>query len=129
MEPTAKAISSCVFSCVTAIPSGVRILVRAQPRASRSAVIGCVAATPQDRSGARSRGEQGELKVAVAAPPVDGAANAAIVELLADVLGVPKRNVVITRGEGGRSKQVEVSGIDEQQACTRLARAAGAPAR
>jgi uncharacterized protein (TIGR00251 family) len=60
------------------------------------------------------------LKVAVAAPPVDGAANAAIVELLAEVLQVPKRAVTIARGESGRAKQVEVRGITLAEALLRL---------
>ncbi len=95
------------------IPGGVRVLVRAQPRASRSAVVG----TLDDGRGGLA------LKVAVAAPPVDGAANAAIVELLADVLGVPKRAVTVARGESGRNKQVEVRGITVEVAEERLARA------
>lgn len=97
------------------VPDGVRIRVRAQPRASRSAVVGTI----DDGRGGLA------LKVAVAAPPVEGAANAAIVELLADVLEVPRRAVVVARGESGRSKQVEVRGITVEVAAARLARALG----
>jgi uncharacterized protein len=85
---------------------GVRLIVRAQPRASRSAITGVM--------------DDGALKVAVAAPPVDGAANDAIVELLAGVLGVPRRSVSIARGETGRNKQVDVEGIDVATAIERI---------
>jgi uncharacterized protein (TIGR00251 family) len=61
------------------------------------------------------------LKIAIAAPPVEGAANAAIVELLAEVLGVPRRAVTIARGDTGRSKQIDVAGMDEATAIGRLA--------
>lgn len=94
-----------VDKAVRAIPSGVRLIVRAQPRASRSALVGM---------------HDDALKVAVAAPPVDGAANEAIVELLSAVFGVPKRAVAIARGESGRNKQVDVTGIDLATAIARI---------
>jgi uncharacterized protein (TIGR00251 family) len=55
--------------------------------------------------------EQGGLKVRLKAPPVDGAANEALVALLAEQLGVPKRAISIVRGVSGRQKTVEVIGI------------------
>ena len=54
------------------------------------------------------------------APPVDGAANAALVELLAESLGVPRRAVRIVAGESSRSKTVDVDGV-EQALVERLA--------
>lgn len=70
-----------------------------QPRASRSRVVG----------------EHGDrLKVQIAAPPVDGEANAALVELLADVLGIPRRQVEITAGETGKRKTVRILGLDAE---------------
>lgn len=51
------------------------------------------------------------LKVRVTAPPVDGAANAALIELLADRLGVSRSAVSIISGHAGRTKIVEVAGI------------------
>ena len=77
--------------------SAVRFSVRVQPRASRSAIEGVHA---------------GALKVRLTAPPVDGAANEALGELLADRLGVPKRAVVIVGGASSRTKVVEVDGVD-----------------
>jgi hypothetical protein len=51
------------------------------------------------------------LKLAVTAPPVEGAANAAVCELLAKALGVPKGQVEIVRGETGGQKTVRVRGV------------------
>ena len=83
----------------------VRFTVRVQPRASRSEVAGL-------------HGEA--LKVRLAAPPVDGAANEALVRLLADLLDVPRRAVRIEGGHASRSKLVEVDGV-ELEAVRRLA--------
>ena len=74
----------------------IRFPVRVQPRASRSEIVGV-------------HGDA--LKVRLAAPPVDGAANAALVELLAAALGVPRRCVQIVSGATSRGKIVEVSGV------------------
>jgi uncharacterized protein (TIGR00251 family) len=84
----------------------VRFAVRVQPRASRSEVAGI-------------HGDA--LKVRLAAPPVDGAANEALVRLLAELLGVPRRAVRIEGGQASRSKLVEVDGVDAD-AIRRLAR-------
>lgn len=53
------------------------------------------------------------LKIRLAAPPVDGKANAALVAYLADVLDVPKSAVALVSGETSRTKRVRVSGADE----------------
>jgi uncharacterized protein (TIGR00251 family) len=74
----------------------VRFAVRVQPRSSRAGVDGV-------------HGDA--LKVRVHAPPVEGAANAAVIEVIAAALGVPKRSVRIVTGEASRSKVVEVSGL------------------
>ena len=73
----------------------VRVAVHVQPRASRSEIIG--------QHGAA-------LKVRLQAPPVDGAANEALVRLLADALNVPERSVRVVAGATSRSKMVEVDG-------------------
>jgi hypothetical protein len=70
--------------------------VRVAPRASRSRVIGV---------------QDGALKVALTAPPVDGAANHALRKLLAKRLGVSKSDVEIVRGERSRIKLLRVKGI------------------
>ncbi len=69
--------------------------VRVQPRAKRTEVVG-------ERSGA--------VVIRVAAPPVDGKANAALCRFLAERAGVPKGAVAVVRGEGTRDKLVRVSG-------------------
>lgn len=82
---------------VTARDDGtVRFSVRVQPRASRAGVDGV-------------HGDA--LKVRVHAPPVEGAANAAVVAVLAEALGVARRDVRIVSGESARSKLVEVRGV------------------
>jgi len=77
----------------------VRFSVRVQPRASRSEVAGV-------------HGDA--LKVRLTAPPVDGAANAALIELLADLLAVSRSAVRIVAGEHARAKVVEVVGVDAE---------------
>lgn len=55
------------------------------------------------------------LKVRVAAPPVDDAANRALIEFLAECLGVAKRAVRIVAGETSRTKVLEVEGVTPEQ--------------
>ena len=59
--------------------------------------------------------EQGILKARITAPPVDGAANEALVALLAKRLSLPKRAISIVRGERGRQKVVEIVGITREE--------------
>ena len=85
----------------------VRLIVRAQPGASRSEVVGW----------------QGEtLRVRVQAPPLEGRANAAVIELLAKALGVPRRCVRLERGETSREKVIAVDDLDEAEIRRRLER-------
>ena len=79
------------------VAGGVRFTVRVQPRASRSEVCGM-------------HGDA--LRVRLAAPPVDGAANEALIELLADELDVARRSIRIVSGGASRSKMVQVDGIE-----------------
>jgi uncharacterized protein len=79
----------------TATKDGVRLTVRVAPKASRSRVVGLA---------------DGALKVAVAAPPEDGKANAALIDTLAEALGVPRRDVVLAAGAASRRKLVDVAG-------------------
>jgi uncharacterized protein YggU (UPF0235/DUF167 family) len=73
-------------------------------------------------------GRHGEtLKVQVHAPPVGGAANAALVELLADTLHLPRRAIRILRGTTGREKLVEVD-CPDHAACLRQLQACFQPA-
>jgi len=79
------------------------------PRASRTAV------GPVEGSGADAR-----LRVAVGAPPVDGKANAAVIEALAEALGIKRRDVTLVRGETGRQKTVRLAGLTTATLCARL---------
>lgn len=62
--------------------------------------------------------------VALAARPVDGAANAELLAVVGAALGVAKRDLQLARGGASKHKLLIVNGISEQEAATRLARAA-----
>ena len=79
-----------------AAEDAVSLLVYVQPRASRSRLVGL---------------HDGMVKVALAAPPVDGAANKALIRWVASLLGVSRGDVQIVSGQTGRRKRVRVAGI------------------
>jgi uncharacterized protein (TIGR00251 family) len=62
----------------------------------------------------------GVIQVRVAAPPVDGAANAALLRFLAGVLDVPRSRLEITGGASSRRKRITVSGLTPDELETRL---------
>ncbi|HYM17528.1 MAG TPA: DUF167 family protein [Micropepsaceae bacterium] len=78
----------------------IRLTVRLTPKGGRDAIEGWV----QDAAGKRM------LKARVAAPPEDGKANRALIELIADALDVAKSRVAIVSGEAARLKVVEIAG-------------------
>lgn len=61
----------------------------------------------------------GVLRARVAAPPVEGAANDALLRLIADELRVPRRDVRLVAGAGGRTKVVVVDGVDPERVLER----------
>jgi uncharacterized protein (TIGR00251 family) len=84
--------------------------------------------SPGSRSG-RIVGRHGEgWKVAVQAPPEGGRANEAVLRLLAEALGVSRRDVELVSGAGGRDKVVALSGLGADETDRRLAAAVGAGA-
>ena len=85
--------------------NGVRFSVHVQPRAARSGIAGMHGSA---------------VKVRLQAPPVDGAANDALISLLAESLGVPRREVSILAGATSRLKRVEVRGLTARLARERL---------
>ena len=89
----------------------VRFEVHAKPRARKSKVVG-------DRGDA--------IEIALAAPPVDGAANDELIRFLARVLDVAKREIQLVRGEASREKLVAISGLTVAEVEARL-RAAVVP--
>ncbi len=89
-----------------------RLSVRIVPRASRDVVVGM-------------RG--GALLVRVIAPPVDGAANEALVRVLARRLRLAKGALRIASGRTSRLKVVEIEGVDEAELMRRLSSTVGVP--
>ena len=81
---------------IRAIPGGVEIAVRVIPRARKNEIAGVRA---------------GAVLIRLTAPPVDGAANAALVDFLARQFDVPARSIRIVSGESARLKRVAVSGV------------------
>jgi uncharacterized protein (TIGR00251 family) len=71
--------------------------VRVIPRAGKSGPAGI---------------RDGALLVRLNAPPVEGAANAELIDVLARLFDIPKRNVTIVRGERSRVKRVRIDGVD-----------------
>lgn len=82
-----------------------RLAVKVQPGSSRNRLVGETA---------------GEWKITVTAPPVEGRANAAVIELLSQWLAVPRSAIRIVKGETSRRKVIEVSGITLESAVQRL---------
>lgn len=82
---------------ISAHPDGVLVRVKLQPRASSNIVVGV---------------EAGELKIKVNAPPVDGAANQALVEFLSEELDCAKSGIRLIRGQTSRHKQIVVVGAE-----------------
>jgi uncharacterized protein (TIGR00251 family) len=64
----------------------------------------------------------GAFLVRLAAPPVDGAANEALVAFLADALDLPRRNITLVAGEKSRSKRVQIVGLEIESVRARLLR-------
>ena len=85
---------------ITEHAGSVTIDILVQPRASR-AKIGPV--------------HDGRLKVAVTSPPVDGEANAAVIELLAKQLGVARSAIEVIAGASSRRKTVRITGVTRAQ--------------
>lgn len=85
------------MSWITQTSRGVVLNIHATPRASRSGIQGL-------------HGDA--LKVRLQAPPVDGKANAALIACLAEVFGIPERNITILSGDTGRRKRVLLEGLD-----------------
>lgn len=98
-KPPAEALGA------EASAKAARLDIRVIPRAPRTRVDGM-------------RG--GAILIRLAAPPVDGAANAALIAFLATALDLPRRNIRIVSGETSRDKRVAIEGLDEPAARTRL---------
>ena len=80
--------------------SAAKLTVRVVPRSSRSEIVG---------------EHDGALKIKLTSPPVDGAANAELIALIAKKLGVPRSDVEITSGESSKTKQLRITGVTASQ--------------
>jgi uncharacterized protein len=92
---------------LSATKDGVRITVCVVPRAARPGIAGV---------------RDGDLLVRLNAPPVEGAANAELIEVMSEALDVPKRAVSIAIGEKSRRKTVHVSGMSVDEVRSKLAK-------
>jgi uncharacterized protein len=89
---------------------GVTLAVHATPGARKTAVL-------------KDSGRNGRLEVKVAAPPDKGRANKAVIEVLAELFGIPRSRISIIRGASSRDKVLLLEGMEMQeaiQACSRL---------
>ena len=96
MHQTPSSASSDLPPWVRESARGVELDVLVQPRASRTKVVG----VHDDR-----------LKLQLAAPPVDGAANEALIEFVSSALGVAQRLVSLIRGETNRRKTLLIESV------------------
>ena len=85
---------------------GSALAVRVTPRASRNEIVELL--------------DDGTIKVRIAAPPADNEANAALIEFLADVLGVPKSRLDIVAGVTGRDNLISIMDMDAETAHQRI---------
>ena len=83
-----------------------RIVVYCQPGAKQTQCVGL---------------HDGKPKIQLKAPPVDGAANKALIAFLSEICGVPKSAISIELGASGRTKRVEVAGVGEEELSRLLA--------
>ncbi len=86
-------------------PDGVLLSVKVEPRASRNEI---------------GDGQGAELKIKVTAPPVDAAANEAVLRLLADTLDCPRGSVHLIRGGTSRHKIILLRGMKLETVAARL---------
>ena len=90
---------------LTTTTEGVLLAVRVVPRAARAGLAGT---------------RENALLVRLHAAPVDGAANAELIEVLADALGVPRRALSIAVGERSRRKTVLIRGLSADELASRI---------
>lgn len=88
-----------------ATADGIELELVVQPRASRSKLVG---------------EHDGRLKVQIAAPPVDGEANAEVIAFFSALFQVPKRQVELVSGEASKRKRIRVVGVSLERALQSL---------
>lgn len=93
------------MKCLRDVAGGCELTVRVVPRASRSQIVGEM---------------EGALKVRLQAPPVDGKANEALIELLSETFDIPRRSITLVRGDTARGKTLRLAGLTAQQVEAKL---------
>ena len=87
------------------VPGGASFAIKVHPRAKMNAITG----------------ELGNvLKLALAAPPVEGKANAACIEFFAKLLNVPRSSITIAGGQNRRNKVIQIAGLTAEEVGRRL---------
>lgn len=86
-------------------PNGVILTIYVQPKASKTEFVGLYGDA---------------LRFRVAAPPVEGEANAALCRYLAKVFALPQRSVAVYAGQASRKKRIELIGINEDEVRKKL---------
>lgn len=94
---------------LTDTSEGARFLVRVTPRARKTAILGVA-----------EDGRESVLRIALQAPPLEGRANAALIEFLADLLSVPRSALEIASGAHARNKLILVRGRSAADVSARL---------
>ena len=88
-------------------PTGVTFAVKLHPRAKRNAITGTLGDV---------------LKISLTAPPLEGRANHACIEFLADLLKLPRSSITIAAGQTSRNKLIRISGVSAADIEARLRR-------
>ena len=88
-------------------PSGATFAVKLHPRAKKNAITGTLGDA---------------LKISLTAPPLEGRANHACIEFLADVLKLPRSSITIAAGQTSRNKLIRISGVSAADVEARLRR-------
>ena len=86
-------------------PSGATFAVRLHPRAKKNAITGTLGDA---------------LKISLTAPPLEGRANEACIEFLADLLKLPRSSITIAAGQASRNKLIRISGVSAADVEARL---------
>lgn len=92
---------------IEATRGGVRLHLFIQPKSSKNEIVGL---------------HNDLLKIKLTAQPIDGKANEALIEFLADYFDIPKRHIILVRGDTGRNKTVELQGLTESEVKLKLAK-------
>ncbi len=90
---------------LTEAAGGIRLEIKVQPRSAKNMITGV---------------QEGRLKIKITSPPVEGEANKALIDFLSRQLRLPKKNVLIIRGDTSTHKLVEIQGINREELLSKL---------